>query len=258
MANRWGKKWELADFIFLCLKITADDDCSHEIKRHLLLGRKAMTNLDSILRSRGITLLTEVHIVKAVVFSICTFMYRCESWTVRKAECRRNDAFKLWSWRRPESPLDSKEIKPVSPKGNQPWIFIGRTDAEAETPILWPPNEKSGLDGKDPAAGKDWGQKEKEMTEDEMVGWHHQLSWHEFEQTLGDSEWQGSLTCYSSWRHKELDKTYWLNNYQAHTQLITSSALNSPLIYNWLILSSLDPSVLCLGMSLFAFILRDT
>ena len=101
-----GKKWKLADFIFLCLKITADDDCSHEIKRHLLLGRKAMTNLDSILRSRGITLLTEVHIVKAVAFSIV--MYRCESWTIRKAECRRNDAFELWSWRRLESPLDSK------------------------------------------------------------------------------------------------------------------------------------------------------
>ena len=104
-----------------------------------------------------------------------------------------------------ESFLDSKEIKPVNPKGNQPWIFIGRTDAEAEAPIFWPPDEKSQLIGKDPDAGKDWRQEEKGTTEDEMVGWQHQLNGHEFEQTLGDSERQGSLACCSPWGHKQSD-----------------------------------------------------
>ena len=107
-----------------------------------------------------------------------------------------------------ESPLDNKEIKPVNPKGNQPWIFIGRTDAKA--PILWPPDVKSWLTGKDPNAGKYWGQ-EKGTTEDEMVGWHHQLNGHEFEQTPGDGEGQGSLVCCSPRGHKESDTTEWLN-----------------------------------------------
>ena len=106
-----------------------------------------------------------------------------------------------------ESPLDSTEIKPVNPEGNQLWIFIGRTDAEAETPILWPPDAKSWLTGKDPDAGKDWGQEEKRATEDEMVGWHHWLNEHEFEQTPGYSEGQGSQVCCSPWGRKELDKT---------------------------------------------------
>ena len=106
-----------------------------------------------------------------------------------------------------ESPLDQKEIKPINPKENQPWISIGRTDAKAEAPILWPPDANSWFIGKDPAAGKDWGQEEKGMTEDEMVGWHHPLYGHEFEQTMGDSEGQGSLACCSPWGHKELDTT---------------------------------------------------
>ena len=131
----------VADFIFLGSKITADGDFSHEIKRCLLLGRKAMTNLDSIFKSRDITLPTKVHLVKAMVFPVV--MYGCESWTIKKAECRRIDAFELWCWRRLESPLDCKEIQPVHPKGDQSWVFIGRTDAEAETPILWPPHAKS-------------------------------------------------------------------------------------------------------------------
>ena len=105
------------DFLFLVSKITADGDCSHEIKRCLLLGRKAMTNLDSILKSRDITLSTKVSLVKAMVFPVV--MYGCESWTIKKAECRRINAFELWCWRRLESPLDFKEIKPVSPKRNQ-------------------------------------------------------------------------------------------------------------------------------------------
>ena len=98
-----------------------------------------------------------------------------------------------------ESPLDCKEVKPINPKGNKPWIFIGRTDAEAEAPILWPPDVKSRLIGKDPNAGKDWRQEEKGTAEDEMVGWHHRLNGHEFKQTLGNSEVQGSLACCSPW-----------------------------------------------------------
>ena len=131
----------VSDFIFLGSRITADGDCSHEIKRHLLLGRKVMTNLDSIFKSRDITLPTKVHLDKAMVFPVVR--YGCESWTVKKAECRRIDVFELWCWRRLESPLACKEFQPVHSKGDQPWVFIGRTDAKAETPILWPPDVKS-------------------------------------------------------------------------------------------------------------------
>ena len=187
----------VTDFIFLGSKISADGDCSLEIKRCLLLGRKAMTNLDSVLQSRDITLQTKVHLVKAMVFPVV--MYGCESWTIKKAERWRIDAFELWCWRRLLSPLDSKELKPPNPKGNQPWIFIGRTDAEAEVAILWPPDVKSWLIRKDHDTGKDWRQDDKGKTEDEMVGWHHQLNGHEFEQALGDGEGQGSLACYSPW-----------------------------------------------------------
>ena len=146
--------------------------------RRLLLGRKAMTSLDSILKSKDMTLPTKVCLVKAMVFPIVIF--GCERWTIKKAEHQRIDTFELWCWRRLERPLDCKEIQPVRPKGNQSWIFIGRTDAEAETPILWPCDAKNWLTGKDPNAGKGWRQ-EKGMTEDEMVGWHHQLNGHEFE-----------------------------------------------------------------------------
>ena len=167
----------VADF-FWGSKITEDGDCSHEIKRRLLLGRKVMTNLDSILKSRDITLSTKVRLVKAMVFPVV--MCGCESWTIKKAERRRIDAFELWCWRRLfESPLDCKEIQPVRPKGHQSWVFIGRTDAEAETPIFWPPDVKSWVVWKDPDIGKDWRQ-EKGTTEDEMVRWHHQLNGHEF------------------------------------------------------------------------------
>ena len=127
----------VAEYIFLGSKITADGDCSHEIKRHLLLGRKVMT----ILNSRDITLSTKVHLVKAMVFPVV--MYGCESWTIKQAECRRIDAFELWCWRRLLSPLDCKEIQPVHPKGDQSWVFTGRTNVEAETPILWPPDAES-------------------------------------------------------------------------------------------------------------------
>ena len=127
-------------FIFLGFKITADGGCSHEIKRPLLLRRKVITNLDSILRSRHITLPTKVHLIKATVFPVV--MYGCESWTIKKTESQRIDAFELMCWRKLSSPLDCKEIQPVHPKGDQSWVFIGRTDVEAETPILWPPNAK--------------------------------------------------------------------------------------------------------------------
>ena len=193
------KQWKETDFIFLGSKITADGDCSHEIKRCLLLGRKAMANLDSVLKSRDITLLTKVSIVKATVFPIV--MYGCESWTI-KGENRRIDAF--WTAmleKTLESPLDCKEIQLVHPEGNQSWIFIGRTDAEAEAPILWPPDAKSRLIRKDPDAGKDWGQEEKGTTEDEIAGWHHRLDEHEFKWTLGDRG-QGSLG-WDPWGHKK-------------------------------------------------------
>ena len=125
MGKQW-KQWQ--DFIFLGSKITADGDCSHEIKRCLLLERKVMTNLDSILRSRDITLSTKVHLVKAMVFPVV--MYGCESWTIKQAELWRTDAFELWCWRRLESLLDCKDIQAVNPKGNQSWLFIGRTDGK--------------------------------------------------------------------------------------------------------------------------------
>ena len=141
----------MTDFIFLGSKITADSDCSHEIKRCLLRGRKAMTNLDSVLKSRDITLLTKVHKVKAMVFPIV--MYGCESWTIKKAECQRTDAFEMLE-KTLESPLDCKEIQPVHPKGNQSQTFIGRTDAETEAPILWLPHAKSQLIRKDPEKKK--------------------------------------------------------------------------------------------------------
>ena len=163
-----GKTVEtVVDFILGGSKITADRDCSHEIKRCLLLGRKVMTNLDSIFKSRDIILPTKVHLVKALVFP--GVMYGCEGWTVKKAEHWRIDAFELWCWSL-ESLLDCKEIQPVHPKGDLSWFCTGRTDVEVETPILWPPGAKSWLFWKDPDAGKDWGQEEKGMTEDEMVG----------------------------------------------------------------------------------------
>ena len=145
-------------------------------------------------------------LVKAMVSPVVT--YGCESWTIKKAEHWRIDASELWCWRETlffffgdtlESPLDCKEIQPVHPKGNQSWIVIGRTDAEAETPILWPLDSKSRLTGKDLDAGKDWRWEEKVVTEDEMVGLHHQLDGHEFEYALGVGDGWSSLVCWSLW-----------------------------------------------------------
>ena len=131
----------VSDFILRGSKITADGECSHEIKRRLLLGRKIMTNLDSVLKSRDITLPPKVCLVKATVFPVV--MYGCESWTVKKAERQRVDAFELVLEKTLESPLDCKEVQPVHSKGDQPWDFFGRNDAKAETAVLWPPHVKS-------------------------------------------------------------------------------------------------------------------
>ena len=199
----------MRDFIFWGSKITADGDCSHEIKKCLLLGRKAITNLDSILKSIDITVPKEVHFVKAMVFPVVMYGWELdhkESWALK------NWCFWIGVLEKTlESPLGSKEIQPVNPKGNQSWIFIGRTDAEAETPIFWPPDAKKWLIWKDPDAGKDWRQEEKGMTEDEMAGWHHRLNGHEFEWTLGVGDGQGGLVCCDSWGRKELDTTEQLN-----------------------------------------------
>ena len=176
-----GKQWkQWRDFIILGSKKTADGDCSHEIKRRLLLRRKVMTNLDSILKSRDITLPTKIWLVEALVFPVV--MYGCESRTIKKAKHWRIDPFELWCWKKTlENPLDCKEIQPVNPEGNQSWMFTGRTNAEAETPILWPLDAKNWLIGKDPDPGKYWRWEEKGTIEDEMLGWHHRLNGHEFE-----------------------------------------------------------------------------
>ena len=172
-----------------------------------------MTNLDSILKSRDIILPTEVCIVKD--FSIS----RVQMWEL---DCRESWATKHWCFwtvvleKTLESPLDTKEIKSVSP-----WIFIGRTEAEA--PILWSPDVKSWFTGKDPDARKEWGQEEKGTREDEMIRWHHWLHGHEFEQTPGNSEGQGSLVCWSPWGHEELDRTEWLNNNKEWESCLTVS-----------------------------------
>ena len=141
----WGKDGETAetvsDFIFLGSRITADSDYSHEIKRCFLLGRKVMTNLVSIFKSRDISLPIKVRVVKAMVFPVV--MYGCQSWTVKKAECQRIDAFELRCWRRLLRALDGKEIQPVHSEGDQPWDFFGSNDAKAEAPVLWPPHVKS-------------------------------------------------------------------------------------------------------------------
>ena len=174
-----GKQWKQWHTIYLDSKITADDDCSHEIKRCLFLGRKAVINLDSILKSRDITLMANVHIVKAMVFPIVIWMWELDD---KEAWAPKNWCFlNVLLEKTLESPLDCKEIQPIHPKGNKPWIFIGRTDAEAEAPTLSPPDVKSWLIRKDPDAGKDWRQEEKGTTEDEMVGCHHWLNPYEFE-----------------------------------------------------------------------------
>ena len=212
-----GKQWKQWEALFWGgSKITADGDCTHEIKRYLLLGRKDVAYLDSILKCRNITLPTKVHLVKAMVFPVV--MYGCESWTIKKTECPTIDAFELWCWRRLlRVPWTARHF---NPKGNQSWMFIGRTDAEAEAPILWPPDVKNWLIWKNTDTEKDWRQEEKGMTEDEMVGWHHQLDGHEFEQAPGVGDGQGSLAYCSQWVGHDwgTELTEWyINHYMPST-----------------------------------------
>ena len=181
MANRWGNNGNSERLFLGGSKITADGDCSHEIKRRLLLGRKAMTNLDSILKSRDITLPTKVRLVKAMVFPVV--MYGCESWTIKKAEHWRIDAFELWCWRRqlrvPWTARRSNQfiLKEISPECSlEGWMLKLKLQY-----LLWPPDAKNWLAGKDSDAGKDQGQEENGTTEDEMVGWHHWCNRLEFE-----------------------------------------------------------------------------
>ena len=167
------------------------------IKRRLLLGRKAMTNLDTILKNRDIT--SQSYGFASSHVCMWELNYK-ERWAPENWHLSTLMLEKIL-----ESPLDCKEIHPVNPKGNQSWIFIGRTDAEAETPILWPPDVRNWLIGQDPDAGKYWRWEEKGMTEDEIVGWHHQLNGHEFEQAPGVGVGQGCLAWSSPWGHKEWD-----------------------------------------------------
>ena len=155
----------MTDFLFWAPKSLQMVTAAMKLRR-LLLGRKVMTNLDSIFKSRDITLPTKVHLVKTMVLPVV--MYGCESWIINKAEHWRIDAFELWCWRRLLR-VPQTARKPVNPKGTQPWIFISRTETEDEAPILWQPDAKSRLIGKDPDAGKDWGQEEKAVTEDKMI-----------------------------------------------------------------------------------------
>jgi len=164
-----------------------------------------MTNLDSVFKSRDVTLPTKVHLVKAMVFP--AVIYECESWTEESWAPKNWCFWTLVLEKTLESPLDCKEIQLVNSEGDQPWDFFGRNDAKAETPVLWPPQAKSWLIGKDSDAGRDWGQEEKGTTEDEMVGWHHRLNGREFEWTPGVGDGQGGLACCNSWGRKESDTT---------------------------------------------------
>ena len=165
-----GKEWKVSDFILGGSKITADGDCSHEIKRHLLLGRKIMTNLDS----RDIK--KQRHYFANKAPSSQDYYFSSGHVWIWELDCEESWALKSWCFwtvvleKTPESPLDCKEIQQVHHKGGQSWVFIGRTDGEAETPILWLPHVSTWLIGKDPDAGRIWGQEEKGMTEDEMAG----------------------------------------------------------------------------------------
>ena len=211
MENRWGNNGNSERFYLVGnSKITADGDCSHEMKRRLLLGRKAMPNLDSILKYRDIAFLTKVCLVKAMVFPVV--MCGGERGTIKKAEHWRTDVFEMLYWRRfLRVCWTARRSNQSHPKGNQSWLFLGRTNAETETPIIWPPDAKNWLVRKDYFAEKDWRQEEKGTTEDEMVGGHDWLNGHKFEHALGVGDGQGSLACCSPWDHKELDMTEWLN-----------------------------------------------
>ena len=205
-----GKQWKQCQTLFWGgSKITADGVCSHEIKRCLLLGRKVMTNLDSILKSRAIALPTKVYLVKAMIFPVV--MYGCDSWTVKKAECWRIDTIELWCWRRLlRVPWTARRSNQSILKEISPGFSLERMMLKLVL-VLWPPHVKSWLIGKDSDAGRDWGKEENGRTVDERVGWHHWLDGHEFVLTLGVGNGPGGLACCSSWGHKESDTTERLN-----------------------------------------------
>ena len=194
----------VSDFIFGGSKISADGDCSHEIKRLLLLGRKVMTNLESIFKSR--------HYFANKGRSSQGYGFSCGPVWMWELDCEEGWALKNWCFwtvvleKTLVSPLDCKEIQPVHSE-DQPWDFFGRNDAKAEAPVLWPSDAKSWLIGKDSDAGRDWGQEEKGTTEDEMAEWHHWLDGHESEWTPGVGDGQGGLACCDSWGRKESDTT---------------------------------------------------
>ena len=194
-----GKLETVADFLFLGSKIMVDGDCSHEIRRGLLLGRKALTNLARVLKN--ITLLMKVHVVRTMVFP--AVMYRCESWTIRKTECQRINAFKLWCWRRLlrvhwiSRRSNQSILKEINPEYSLKGLML-KLKRQYFGHLMWRADslEKTLMLGKTE-------QEEKRTTEDEMVGWHHQLNGHEFEQALGDGEWQQRLPCCNPWSCKE-------------------------------------------------------
>ena len=208
--NQWGNSGN-SDRLYILRgsKINADGDCSHELKRCFLLERKAMTKLDSILKSRDITLPTKVCLVTVMVFPVV--MYGCENWTIKKAECWRIDAFELWCWRKLVRVLwttrRSKQsvLKEINPEYSLEGLML---NLKLQYLATWC---KNWLIGKDPDAGKDWSQEEKRTTEYKMIKRHPQLNGHEFEQVPGVGDGQGSLACCSPWSCKELEMTEWLN-----------------------------------------------
>ena len=207
---------QLLSFFFLGSKISADGDCSNEIKRHLLLGRKVMTNLDSILKSRDIILPTKVHLVKAIVFPVVT--YGCESWTIKKAEHGRIDAFELWCWRRLlRVPWTARRSNQSTLREIIPGCSLEELMLKLELQYSGH-DAKSWLTGKDPNAGKDWRQEEKGTTEDEIVGSHHRLNEHEFGWTPGVGDGQGGLACCGSWgcrvRHDWATELNWIDDHR--------------------------------------------
>ena len=207
MSNKWGDNVNSERLYFEGLKITADGDCSHEIKRRLLLGRKVMTNLDSILKSREITLPTKVRLVKAMVSPVV--MYGCENWTIKKTESWRIDAFELWCWRRflrvswAARRSNESILKEITPEYSLEGLIL-KLKLQYFGYLKW-----RTLIGKDPDARKDWRPEENGTTENKMFGWHHRLNGHEFEEAQGVGDGWGSLACIHGVAKSRTKLSYW-------------------------------------------------